>query len=103
MISYTALPKLVSETRTDSIDFASFLLAGQSGASVAASVAVYTGVDAAPAAVVASAAISGTAVNVKYGAGVVGTIYAIRLDITTAAPAGILPIAYFLAVVPDAV
>lgn len=95
-------PKYVSETRTERIDFSAFLAAGQSLSSVSVSVSVYSGSDPTPSAVVASSSVSGSTALVAYGAGVAGTIYNILVNGTTASPAGVIPVQYFLAVIPDA-
>lgn len=104
MPSTVVAPKYVSETRSEVLDFSAFLLAGQTLASAAATASVYSGADASPSSVVASVSVySSTQVRLVYGAGVAGTIYNILVTATLATPAGVIPLQYFLAVLPDAV
>ena len=101
MPSLIVQPKLLTETRTDIIDATPWLAAGQTVASATGTAAVYSGVDASPAALLSSVGNTTTTVSPKFTAGVVGTIYQVRLDLILAAPVNTLSLAFFLAVIPD--
>lgn len=94
-------PKFVGETRTDYVDFAPHLIAGQAISAAAAVSSLYSGVDPTPATVVASASYSGTVVSVTCTGGVVGCIYEIVVTATTTSPANTLRINYYLTVLPN--
>ena len=93
-------PKLVSETRIDTVDFSPFLPVGVTLSSVVASIVVYSGVDSTPSAVLTGAAVAGSTVNVTTTGGVLGVIYALSLVATFSNAAG-RTISYFLAIIPD--
>jgi hypothetical protein len=103
MLNLVVRPKCLSETRTDVIDFAPDLPATATISAANGTCSVYTGVDANPAALLATVAVSssGTSATVRYGAGVVGTIYQIRIDANTTF--GVYSASYLLAVIPDQV
>ena len=94
-------PKLIGETRTYQVDFASLLAAGETISSVATTVAsVYSGTDASPSAILSgSASNSGSVVSQKITAGTLGVIYQILLQVTTST-SQILQIVGLIAVIP---
>lgn len=93
-------PKLQQETRSNPIDFAPLLLAGQSLLSATVSVSVYSGIDPSPPTFIVTTA--GTVASVIETGGVVGVIYSVRvLAVVTPGLSIILPATYYLAITPD--
>lgn len=92
-------PKLVSETRVESIDLSSLLAVGQAASSATCVVVVYSGTDAAPPSF--TAGVSTTTLSLTLTGGVLGVIYSVRALITTTGPVANLPVTFYLAVIPD--
>lgn len=102
MPSVVVAPKLFSETRTDQIDMSHWLIPGQTIGSVSpGTVSVYSGVDPTPSALIASVTLSGNIVSVKYGNGVLGTIYQASIRVTTVGIVADLYVSFYLAIIPD--
>ena len=101
MASILVPPKLQASTRVTTVDFSPYLATGQTISSVSAAISVYTGADASPSSVIVGTSVSGSVANVTETAGVMGVIYQVRVDATTAAPTNVLSISYFLAIIPD--
>ncbi|CAB4120849.1 hypothetical protein UFOVP2_27 [uncultured Caudovirales phage] len=91
-------PKLASDSRSTSCDFAPLLVAGLSITSATVSVSLYSGTDTSPPTFTTSLS-GGSVVYVNETAGVAGNIYLVKVlgVATTPVPA----ITYLLAVLPD--
>ena len=92
-------PKYVTETRGDRLDFSPFLQAGVTVASAVAVVTVWSGTDPTPTLVVTPVAAS-PIVTATCSGGVLGVIYYITVRATLSS-GEIIPLSYYLAVVPD--
>lgn len=93
-------PKFVGETRTEYVDFAPFLVGGQTLVSGTAVCSVYSGTDSTPSAVISSVSVSGFQALVKLTGGVEGVIYQILVSVVTANPVNTLQVSFYLSIVP---
>lgn len=97
----TQPPKLVGQTKIYTWDFLSDLAVGETISTETVVMTVYSGTDAAPAAMLSGAAsASGSVVSQKLTAGVLGVIYEALCTITTSL-GQTLSQCSFIAVVPD--
>jgi len=96
-------PKPVTGTVLRQFDFSSLLQTGETLASAVVTASVYSGTDPTPSAIISgSATVSGGVVSQNITAGVLGCIYELLCVATTSVPHSI-PMAAFLAIVPDLV
>ena len=95
----TIAPKLVGEIRVETIDLSSLLVVGQSVTSATAAATVYSGTDASPPAVVVTT--TTTSVFPVLSGGVLGVIYAVRINATATSPSAVIPVTFYLAIIPD--
>ena len=77
-------PKRVADVQTYTFDFTSKLAASETISTQVVTAAVWSGVDAAPSAIISgSASVSGSIVSQKITGGVLGVIYTLTCTITT--------------------
>ena len=93
-------PKYAVETRTDKLDFSPFIPAGGSVSSAVAVVAVWSGADPTPT-LTATPTPATPYVNNVLAGGVLGVIYLVTVR-ATLSTGDVIPLSYYLAVVPDA-
>ena len=94
-------PKLVSETRTDVFDYSPYLPVSVTLVSATATISVYSGIDSSPSSVLSSVSVSASPyASVKVTGGVAGVIYQVNV-LGTLSDAELIPLTYFLAVIPD--
>ena len=94
-------PKYAAESRVEALDFSPLLATGQTVTAAAFTVTVYTGSDPSPSTVIGTTTISSPIVSPILQNGIAGTIYSIRCDATTTAPAATVSLSFYLAIIPD--
>lgn len=94
-------PKPVGETITITFDFTSLLAASETLSTATMSIAVYSGTDSNPSAVLSGSASAGNGlVTQKVTAGVEGVIYKLKASVTTSA-SQTLVLSTYLAIISD--
>lgn len=93
-------PKFATETRLDALDFSPFLPSGVTVSSAVAVVQVWSGIDLVPT-LVATPVAATPFVNNTITGGVLGVIYIVTVR-ATLSNGEIIPLSYYLAVIPDA-
>ena len=92
--------KYLTETRTDKLDYSSLIPAGTTISSAASVVTVWSGTDPGPSLTVTTAVILGSFINATVSGGVLGVIYLVTVR-ATLSDGEVIPLSYYLAVVPD--